>query len=251
MDVQVSFPLAFAAGFVSVLSACVLPLVPGYLAFVTALTVAERTEHTTVRARRAAVVYSGLFMVGFGLVFLSLGLVATPVGTAIARSLPWIQRAGGALLAVWGLHLAGAFEWLDWRPAARSASEEPRGIGPAPGGREAGSLLTGVAFGAGWTPCIGPVLGSILLYASREETMSRGVPLLVTYALGLSLPFLALSVGLNRPLAGSRRLEPWMRPLRRAAGGVLAALGLALLTGYFAQWAAFLAGLGQLINLEL
>jgi cytochrome c-type biogenesis protein len=117
--------------------------------------------------------------------------------------------------------------------------------------RATGALLVGVAFGAGWTPCIGPVLGSILLYVTLDEMVVRGMTLLVTYAVGLSVPFVALSMALNGPLAGSRRVETWAGPLRRIAGGVLLALAVALITGYFARLTAFLAGLGQLINLEL
>lgn len=243
MEVQVSIPLAFAAGLVSVLSACVLPLVPGYLAFVTALALDARSDGSARDARVATATYSALFLAGFGLVFLTLGLVATPVGPPIARSLPWIQAVGGALLAVWGVYLLGVLAPLGFgRP-----SEAPRGRGT----RAAGSLFTGMAFGAAWTPCIGPVLGSILLYVTREPTMAEGGVLLLTYALGLGLPFLGLSVALNWPLVGSRDVERWIRPLRRLAGGVLVALGIALVTGYFARLTAFLAGLGQLINLEL
>lgn len=246
MEVQVSIPLAFAAGAVSVLSACVLPLVPGYLAFVTALTVDERSSGSIGEARGAAARHSFLFMLGFGIVFATLGLVRTPVGPPIAWSLPWIQRLGGLVLALWGLYLLAS--WLPFlgRGAPQGSSESRSG-----GLRAAGALFVGIAFGAAWTPCIGPVLGSILLYVSQEPTMVHGGVLLVTYGIGLSLPFLALSVGLNWPLAGSRSLEAWGRPVRQVAGGVLAILGLALVTGYFARLTTTLAGLGQLINLEL
>lgn len=244
VDVQVSIPLAFAAGLVSVLSACVLPLLPGYLAFVTALSVDELASGSVARARGAAVVHSMLFLSGFGLLFLSLGLVATPLGPPISRALPWIQRAGGVVLAAWGAYLVAPAGWSVAAPADLAA----------PGARAtrmAGALFTGAAFGAAWTPCIGPVLGSILLYVTQEGTMAQGGVLLLTYAFGLSLPFLAMSVGLNWPLAGSRRVAAWTGPLRKTAGAVLAALGVALLTGYFARLTAVLAGLGQLINLEL
>lgn len=244
MDVQVSIPLAFAAGFVSFLSPCVLPVVPGCVGFVSALTLDELAGSSTARARRGAVTHAVLFMVGFGLVFLSLGLVVTAMGPPIARSLPWIQRVGGVLLAVYGVHLLGAFRLvgMDWAPLTPEASRTARAVG---------SLSTGIAFGAGWTPCIGPVLGSILLYVSREPTMVQGGALMVTYALGLSVPFVVTTVGLNWPIAGSRSVGNWIVPLRRAAGGVLVVLGVAMVTGYFARLTASLAGLGQLINLEL
>jgi cytochrome c-type biogenesis protein len=244
LDVQVSVALAFAAGFVSFLSPCILPVVPGYVGFVSALTLDELGGASPARARRGAVMHSVLFMVGFGLVFLSLGLVATAVGPPIARSLPWIHRAGGVSLAIYGAYLLGAFRLFTFEQALLS----PWATATA---RAAGAIAIGVAFGAGWTPCIGPVFGSILLYVTREPTMIEGAVLLAMYGLGLSVPFVLTSVGLNWPLAGSRSVGNWVVPLRRLAGGALAALGIAMVTGYFARWTAFLAGLGQLINLEL
>ena len=244
IEVQVSFPLAFAAGVVSVLSACVLPLVPGYLGYVTAATLDELAMGPSDRARKAGILHSVLFMAGFGLVFLSLGLVSTAVGPTISRSLPWVQRVGGLALCAYGLRLAGSWH----RATDRAATTR---WGPAGVARALGSLSTGVAFGAGWTPCIGPVLGSVLLYVSLEETTVHGGALLLTYAAGLSVPFLATGVGISWPLAGSRRAVAGIVFLRRLAGGVLTALGIALVTGYFAKLTAFLAGLGQLINLEI
>jgi cytochrome c-type biogenesis protein len=244
LEVQVSFAVAFAAGLVSVLSACILPVVPGYVAFVTALTLDELAGSDATAARRGMVAHAVLFMVGFGLVFLSLGLVATRLGPVIVTALPWLQRGGGVLLAVYGLHLLGVFALVGLRAPEL-------GVRAARPARAVGSLATGVAFGAGWTPCIGPVLGSILLYATWDGTKVQGGLLLWTYALGLSLPFIVTAVGLTWPLAGSRSVGGRVVALRRLAGGVLVALGVALVTGYFARLTAFLAGLGQLINLEL
>ena len=114
-----------------------------------------------------------------------------------------------------------------------------------------GSLVVGVAFGAGWTPCIGPILGSILLYAGLETTMTQGTVLLGLYALGLGIPFVAASAGFNWFLAGGRKARAWIVPLQRASGTVLLIVGLLMVTGRFATITAFLAGLGQLINLEI
>jgi cytochrome c-type biogenesis protein len=244
MEVAVSIPLAFVAGLVSFLSACILPVVPGYVGVVSALTLDERAAGGAVAARRGAAVLSVLFMVGFGLVFLSFGLVPTRIGPPIAHALPWIQRLGGVMLALYGAHLLGAFRLLgreNWSLSGAAAGLMRRG----------GAVAAGIAFGAGWTPCIGPVLGSILLYVTREDTMTQGGLLMVAYAVGLSLPFVATSLAVSWPLAGSRSLERWVPILRRGAGGVILVLGLAMVTGYFATLTASLAGLGQLINLEL
>ncbi|MDX1645572.1 MAG: cytochrome c biogenesis protein CcdA [Longimicrobiales bacterium] len=244
MDVQVSYPLAFLAGLVSFLSPCVLPVVPSYLAFVSGLTFDELSERSAPEVRRTAVLHSVLFVAGFAAVFMTMGLVATALGSVVAGALPWLNRLGGAVMIVFGLLVAGVLRL----PAL--AKEKRVEISSRPAGL-AGSLLVGVAFGAGWTPCIGPILGSILLYASFEATMVEGTALLATYALGLGVPFVAASAALNGFLAGSAWARRWIVPLRWAAGTILVAIGLLMVTGRFASLTAFLADMGQLINLDV
>ncbi len=244
MDVQVSFPLAFAAGVVSFLSPCILPVVPSYVAFVSGLTLAELSEDAVPRARRMAVLNSVLFVVGFNLVFMTMGTAATATGAVIARSLPWINRVGGGVMILFGLYLTGLLR-LPALARELRISLESRPTGAL------GALVVGIAFGAGWTPCIGPILGSILLYAGLESTMLRGTLLLGTYSLGLGVPFVAAAASLNWFLAGSAKARAWIVPLQRAAGTVLVAIGLLMVTGRFASMTAFLAGFGQLINLEI
>lgn len=244
MEVQVSYPLAFLAGLVSFLSPCVLPVVPSYLAFVSGLTFSDLTEGETADVRRTAVLHSLLFVAGFGVVFMTMGLVATAAGTAIARALPWAMRVGGVVVVLFGLHLLGLLRAPGLGGDVRVHLER-RPVGAL------GSVLVGVAFGAGWTPCIGPILGSILLYASLQATMVQGTILLGVYALGMGIPFVAASVGLNWFLAGSAAARSWLMPLQRGAGTVLVVIGLLMVTGRFTTLTAFLAGLGQLINLEL
>ena len=244
MEVQISFPLAFVAGLVSFLSPCILPVVPSYLAFVSGLTLGELADRSVPQARRTAVINSVLFVLGFALVFMTMGLVATVAGGAIARALPWINRAGGGIMIVLGLYVTGVLRI----PAL--AGELRVHLESRPAGA-LGALVVGVAFGAGWTPCIGPILGSILLYASLEATMTEGMLLLGTYALGLGGPFVGASVGLNWFLAGSVKARTWIVPLQRIAGTVLIIIGLLMVTGRFVTMTAFLAGMGQLINLDL
>ena len=244
MDVQISFPLAFFAGVVSFLSPCVLPVVPSYVAFVTGLTLGELSDRSVPQVRVTAALHSVLFVVGFSLVFMTMGIVATAAGGPIARSLPWVTRLGGGVMIVFGLYLVGLLRLPALAREVRVHLESrPTGA--------LGSLVVGVAFGAGWTPCIGPILGSILLYASLEATMVQGMLLLGTYALGLGIPFVAASVGVNWFLAGSARARVWIVPLQRVAGTVLLVIGLLMVTGRFASVTASLAGMGQLINLEL
>lgn len=244
LDVQVSFPLAFLAGLVSFLSPCVLPVVPSYVAFVSGLTLEELSRGPLGAARRAAVLHSTLFVLGFSAVFMTMGTAATALGATIVGLLPWLNRVGGAIIALFGVYLLGL---LPIPALARDLRVHPH-MRPS---SALGSFAVGLAFGAGWTPCIGPVLGSILLYAGLESTMAHGTLLLATYAAGLGIPFVAASAGLNWLLAGSRGAREWLVPLQRLAGGVLVVIGLLMMTGRFATLTAFLAGLGQLITLDV
>lgn len=244
IEVQVSLPLAFMAGLVSFLSPCILPVVPSYLAFISGLTLEDLRESSTADARRAAVINSVLFVIGFSAVFMTMGWVATSFGRGVAAALPWLTRAGGVVMIAFGLYMLGALR-LPALARERRIRLSSRPVGPL------GSLVVGIAFGAGWTPCIGPILGSILLYASLESTMAHGSVLLATYALGLGIPFVIAAVAFNWFIAGTERLKQWMVPLSRTAGAMLLLIGLLMATGRFATMTAFLAGLGQLINLEM
>lgn len=241
---SISLGFAFLAGLASFLSPCVLPIVPGYITFVTGLTLDELAGGVAAAARRRAAIHAGLFILGFAAVFVALGATATAIGTLLLDSLPWLQRVGGAAILLFGLHLAGV---VRLPPLAR---ERRFRLATRPAGG-LGSVAAGVAFGAGWTPCIGPVLASILLYAGLEATMFDGIALLTAYAIGLGLPFFASAVAFNAFLAGSQWIRRWRLAIQRAAGVALAGIGLMLVTGRFADLTRYLAGLGQLIDLEL
>jgi cytochrome c-type biogenesis protein len=242
-EVGISFPLAFLAGLVSFLSPCVLPVVPGYLTFVSGMTLDELRDGDVKRARTRAVLHACLFGLGFGLVFMTLGAAATAAGQALARWLPLITRAGGILVVAFGLHMMGVLRipGLVRERRAHLASRPEGWIG---------SVLVGIAFGAGWTPCIGPVLASILLYAGLETTMLEGIALLGVYGLGLAVPFIGSAVALNWVLAGQRRLGPWLPWIERVAGAMLVVLGVMMAGGWFAELTAYLADLGQVFTLE-
>ena len=228
--------LAFAAGLASFLSPCVLPVVPGYVSFVTGVSLDDFHGADAGAVRRRAAIHSGLFILGFSLLFIALGASATALGTVVRRALPLIQQLGGAVIVLFGLYLLGVLRVpFLMRERKVQLATKPAGM--------AGSVIAGVAFGAGWTPCIGPVLASILLYAGMSGTVLKGVSLLAAYAVGLGAPFFVAAVALNWFLTRTRFLRPWLLPIERAAGLVMVIAGGLLFTGrlsilsrYFALW---------------
>jgi cytochrome c-type biogenesis protein len=241
-----SIPLAvaFLAGLVSFLSPCVFPIVPSYVGFVTGLTLDELKDGDRAGARRQAAAHAALFVAGFSLVFLALGASASALGGVLRRSLPLLQQLGGAMIFVFGLYLLGVLKI----PALMR--ERRMQLASKPAGK-LGSVMVGVAFGAGWTPCVGPVLASVLLYASFEETMLSGMLLLGAYAVGLGIPFFLSAVALNWFLAGSAGVRRWLLPLERTAGAVLILVGALLFTGHFAALSAFLSRFSPAIAVGL
>lgn len=237
----VSMGLAFLAGLVSFLSPCVFPIVPSYVGYVTGLTLDELRDAGSARARRQAAVHAALFIVGFSLVFLVLGASATALGSLLRRTVPLLQQIGGALIVLFGLYMLGVVRIpVLMRERRVQLASRPAG--------KLGSVAIGAAFGAGWTPCIGPVLASILLYASLEETMLEGMTLLGAYSLGLGVPFYLSALALNWFLAGSARVRQWIRPLERVAGITLLVVGVLMITGQFTALTAFLARFAPAID---
>ena len=232
--------IAITAGLLSFLSPCVLPLVPSYLSFVTGMTLDDLQEGGD---RRAIMTHSILFVSGFTLVFLLLGASASFLGQFFRLYEVWLARVGGLVILVFGLHLMGVFRIAPLLRERRvHLSDKPAG--------HVGTLAVGAAFGAGWTPCIGPVLGSILFFAGMETTVSEGMLLLGTYGLGLAIPFVGSAVLFNWFLAGARHVRGHLGWIERGAGVVLIILGAMMVSGHFATLSAILADMGQLITLE-
>src|SRR5919112_1186921 len=179
---DVAVPIAFGAGLASFLSPCVLPLIPSYVTFITGMTLDDLP-----RARRTALVHALLFVLGFSLIFLALGASATIIGRLLVTYRVWISRVGGLLVLAFGLYLLGVFNLGVFSRERRiHITDKPLGY--------LGTVIVGVAFGAGWTPCIGPILGTILTYAATQAEVSRGVALLAAYSLGLAVPFVLSAV---------------------------------------------------------
>ena len=233
---SIGLAVAFAAGLLSFLSPCVLPLIPSYVTFITGMSLDDltETEHAQAGRRRTVLVHGILFVLGFTLVFVVLGASATFLGSLFAYASRWVERIGGVLLIVFGLYL---LEVLRIPGAAREWRVH---LGNKPLGY-LGTVLVGVTFGAGWTPCIGPVLGGILTLAATSGSVGNGVGLLLVYSAGLAIPFLAAALLLDRFLGGMKRFRRWLPWVSRASGLLLLILGLLLLTGTFTTLSGILS----------
>lgn len=212
--------ISFTAGLLSFLSPCVLPLIPSYVTFVTGLGLED-----VQRARRTALVHSLLFIVGFTAIFLALGATATAFGRLLGYHRVWIGRVGGVLVILLGLYLLGALN-------VRALSSERRiHLADKPLGYF-GTVLVGMAFAAGWTPCIGPILGGVLTYTASSADLTRGMVLLFAYSLGLALPFLAAALAVEHFIAAFARMRHWLVWTSRAAGALLIIVGVLMVTNY-------------------
>jgi cytochrome c-type biogenesis protein len=225
------FLVAFAAGLLSFLSPCVLPLVPSYVGFLTGMTLPE-----VIGRRRVALTHALLFVGGFSLVFILLGASATTLGRALNYYQVWLQRIGGALIILFGLLCLGVFN-LRLLSQERRLHLERKPVGYL------GSVLVGMAFAAGWTPCIGPVLGAILGLAATSTDVSRGMLLLAVYSAGLALPFLVAAVAVDSFLDWFQRFRRFLPWVMRISGVMLVFVGILLITGEFTRLAGWLQGL--------
>jgi cytochrome c-type biogenesis protein len=224
----VGLPLAFGAGILSFLSPCVLPLIPSYVSFITGLSLEDAGTR-----RWTAVTHAAFFVLGFTLIFVALGASATALGGLLRYHRVWLERIGGVLIVLFGLYLLGVFQWgVLARERRIHLQNKPVGY--------LGSALVGLAFGAGWSPCIGPILGAVLTYTSATATLGQGMGLLLAYSLGLGIPFLLAALAVDRFIGWFQRYRRFIPLVNRIAGIVLVVVGVLLLTGYFSLLATWL-----------
>jgi cytochrome c-type biogenesis protein len=224
-----SLPLpiaAFAAGLISFLSPCVLPLVPGYVSLISGAGVEELKQQDS-RLLRSVMLNSIMFILGFSLVFMVLGAVASGIGQLTRQHLALLSKIAGIIIIVFGLHLTGLTPIKALYADKRLHSLSPKSTA-------AGAFLVGFAFAFGWTPCIGPILTVILTFAAAEATVAKGVFLLAIYSLGLAVPFLLTSVGIDRFLAFYGRFRRHLHTVEVVSGVLLIAIGALVFTRHFA-----------------
>jgi len=224
--VDVNIFVAFTAGLLSFLSPCVLPIIPSYLSFVSGVSLEEmRSPYTTGNVRRRVVFNSLAFIVGFSLIFVSLGASASYLGSLFFGYRNFIRTLGGAFIILVGIYLMGFFKisLLD-RYLQFNLRDKPAGY--------VGSVLVGVTFAVAWIPCVGPILGAILALAGASAEIGKGILLLTTYAAGLAVPFFLSAIAVNSFFQFSQTFRRYINVVHVAAGILLVIVGILLVTDY-------------------
>ncbi|MBJ6727062.1 cytochrome c biogenesis CcdA family protein [Geomesophilobacter sediminis] len=224
---------AFIAGFLSFLSPCVLPLIPSYVTYITGLSFSDlQAEHPSHKVRQQTILHSLLFIAGFTCVFVLLGASATFIGSFMQEHMTAIRRVGGVLIVVFGVHVAGFFDIGILLGEKRvTLHRKPAGY--------LGSFAVGLAFAAGWTPCIGPILASILMVAATESTMLRGIFLLLAYSMGLAIPFFLSSLAMHQFLVIFSRFKKYIRVFEVVTGIFLIMVGILIFGNYFSLFSRY------------
>lgn len=235
---EISFPMAFLAGVLSFLSPCVLPLVPSYVSFITGISFEDLTSGVDKKRIRYLTITNSLsFIFGFSAVFMTLGASSSAVGNILIDYQEWIRIIGGIVIIIFGLFVAG-FLKIDFLTRYKKVHLSGKPIGYA------GTFIVGMTFAAGWTPCIGPILGTILLYASTKDSAFSGFKLLAVYSLGLAVPFFVSSLAMNSFLSYSRKLLKYMRAIMIISGLLLILFGVLLLTNMVRELANLIPDIG-------
>jgi cytochrome c-type biogenesis protein len=241
---QITLLAAFGAGFLSFVSPCVLPLVPSYVSYITGLSIHQLREPSGGRRIRQAILANSLlFIGGFSIIFIAFGVSASLFGQWLFSYQDYLRKIGGGLIILFGLYVLGMFNFGFLSRETRVHSQT-RPVGYL------GSFLIGVTFAVGWTPCVGPILASILLYAGTTETSIDGLVLLIFYSLGLGLPLLVTALWLDRFLVHFQQIRNYIKPLSIMSGVLLVAVGGLLFSNSFFLLTSFLErwGIGWYIG---
>jgi len=239
---------AFIAGVLSFISPCVLPLIPGYLSFISGVSLEEMrgmpvaaaagggtvavSTGVSATAKRQVIITSLFFILGFSLVFVSLGASATFLGQFLMERLTIFGKVAGVLLIIFGLHTIGVFKIPFLLNEARvQANTKPASM--------IGAVIVGISFAFGWTPCIGPILSAILLFAAQQETVNQGIMLLSIYSLGLAIPFLLTAIAINQFFVAFKKIRRHYHTIEIVSGVLMIVIGLLIFFNRFtiiAQW---------------
>jgi len=231
---EVTYIGAFIAGLLSFLSPCVLPLIPSYITYITGLSFADlQADHPSHIIRQKTILHSLCFIGGFTVVFVLLGASATYIGSFLAQHAAVIRKVGGVLLLLLGLHVCGLL------PVKFLLGEKRVSVKHKPAGY-LGSFLVGIAFAAGWTPCIGPILAAILAVAATEENVYQGILLLLLYSLGLGVPFFLSALAMHRFLIIFNRFKKYIPVFEKVTGVFLMLIGVLIYTNWLTRLSGYL-----------
>ena len=224
---NITYWIAFTAGILSFVSPCVLPLIPSYLTYITGLSFKQLDEeHPTAKVRMTVLLHSICFIIGFSVVFVLLGAIAgiasSKFQSHLREGLEWVEKIGGLLIFLFGVHMTGLFHFGVLLGEKRvQLHEKPSGY--------FGTFVVGLAFAAGWTPCIGPILASILMIAATSGHVGEGVGLLSVYSLGLGVPFLISGLLFHQFLVAFNKFRKYIRMVEIGTGVMLMAVGIMLM----------------------
>jgi cytochrome c-type biogenesis protein len=228
---------AFIAGLLSFLSPCVLPLIPSYITYITGLSLADlQAEHPTHKVRRQVILHSLLFIAGFTCVFVLLSTSATFIGGFLQEHMKALRRVGGVLIILFGVHLTGLVP-IRFLLGEKRVTIHSRPVGYL------GTFLIGVAFSAGWTPCIGPILASILAVAAIEATVWHGIMQLLAYSMGLAIPFFLAALAMHQFLIVFNRFKKYIRLSEIFTGVFLIIVGIMVYGNYLSRLSGYLPNL--------
>ncbi len=220
---EVSLMAAFLAGLLSFISPCVLPLVPGYISFISGISL-EDIENKRQQNKNTIIISSLFFIIGFSLVFILLGATATLLGSFLLEKAFILKKVAGLIIIFFGIHMSGLYriKFLDYEKRIYTNTRPVNII--------VGPFLMGLAFAFGWTPCIGPILAGILVYAGTQETVSQGILLLTLYSAGLGIPFLLTALAINKFYLFSNKIKKHFKVMEIVGGALLILIGGLILT---------------------
>ncbi len=236
---------AFVFGLISFISPCVLPIVPGYLSFISGVSFDEmQSTDDRSRVRKRILLNTFAFVIGFSVVFILLGASATAIGRFLKEEIDTISKIAGIIVIVFGLHMTGIFK-IPFLNYEKRFHTQGKRLGLL------GAFLVGLAFAFGWTPCIGPILAGILVVASQQETVGQGIILLTSYSLGLGIPFILTGLSVTAFFSLFNRFKRHLHTVEIVGGILLVIVGvlimtdsLTILSGYLSKWLPFLNELG-------
>lgn len=230
---DISIISAFLAGLISFISPCVLPIVPAYISFISGVSLDELRTDTSAKNRSKVIINSLVFILGFSIVFVLLGAAASSVGNFILQKQVILQRIAGVIIIIFGLHLTGIIK-LKFLLYEKRVNTQTKSMGLF------STLLIGMAFAFGWSPCLGPILSGILGLAAMEEHLYRGVLLLGVYSLGLGIPFFLTAIATDKALNFFNKIKKHMRKVEIISGLFLIIIGIAIMFNFFTLFSSYI-----------